>query len=119
MAPWLVVLGAIAALLLGYRIIVDRNSAAFRTDTLENMMKNAGQNVRNTVTSIARDISAAAAKNPPQKAGPAPEEPAAPAVEARNENPASGTTPVSVQFSEDGSVRTSETRDGFHEAEIE
>jgi hypothetical protein len=37
----------------------------------------------------------------------------------RSESPASGTTPVSVQFSEDGSVRTRESRDGFHEAEIE
>ena len=118
-APWLVVLGAIVALLLGYRILVERNSAAFRSDRLEDMMKNAGENVRSTFTSIARDIEAAAAKPQPQKSDAAPEQPAPPAPEMRSESPASGTTPVSVQFSEDGSVRTSETRDGFHEAEIE
>jgi hypothetical protein len=118
-APWLVVMGAIAALLLGYRIMVERNSAAFRGDSLENMVKNAGQNVRNTVTSIARDISAATAQNQAHQEETAQEQPAAPSAETRSENPASGTTPVSVQFSEDGSVRTSETRDGFHEAEIE
>lgn len=115
-AIWLVVLGMIVALALGYRIRVDHDSAAFRGDTLESMVKNAGNNVRNTVNAIARDFTAAV---PKQNEGAPQAEPAAPAPEMRSESPASGTTPVNVQFSEDGSVRTSESRDGFHEAEIE
>ena len=46
-----------------------------------------------------------------------PEKPAEP--EIRSESPASGTTPVNVQFSEEGNIRVSENRDGFHEADIE
>ncbi len=114
-AAWLVVLGMIAALLLGYRIRLDRNSAAFRSDNLEDIVKNAGSNVKNTVYGIARDLGATA--QPKQGDGQAAAEPAAP--EVRSESPASGTTPVNVQFSEDGSVRMSEGRDGFHEAEIQ
>lgn len=116
-AAWLVLIGAVVALLLGYRIILERNSAAFSSETLENMVKNAGTNVRSTVSAIARDLNAAAthtgARAAPEASAPAP------APEVRSESPASGTTPVSVQFSEDGSVRTRESRDGFHEAEIE
>ena len=113
-APWVAIIGVVMALLLGYRFAIDRNSRDFSEDTIENMVKNAGSNMRNTVSTIARDFSAATqpkagAKEPVRAAEP----------EMRSESPASGTTPVNVQFSEDGNVRVTETRDGFHEADIQ
>lgn len=112
-APWLVVLSAVAALLLGYRFAVERNSLDFAQETLESVVKNAGANVRNTVNTFAHDLGSVPRKDP----DPTPAQP--PEPEPRRENPASGTTPVNVQFSEDGSVHVTETRDGFHEADIQ
>lgn len=111
-APWLVVIGTLVALVLGYRIATDRESSAFSQDTLESMLHRAGDNVRNTVNTFARDCNSKQAETAeqPQRA---------PETEARSESPASGTTPVNVQFSDEGSVRVSETRDGYHEAEIQ
>ena len=115
MAPWVIVLGGIFALLLGYRFTIDRDSRDFSGDSLEDMMKNAGSNVRNTVFTIAKDLGGTAQdKSGHQQAAGASTEP-----EARSESPASGTTPVNVQFSEDGNVRVTETRDGYHEADIQ
>ena len=112
-APWVAIIGAILSLLLGYRFSVERNSREFSGDSLENMVKNAGVNVRFTVNSFAKDFTAAQSKR--ESAGSAqPSEP-----ETRNESAASGTTPVNVQFSEDGNVHVTETRDGFHEADIQ
>ncbi len=110
-APWLVVIGTLVALVLGYRITTDRESSAFSQDTLETMLHRAGDNVRNTVNTFAHDCSKQA--DAPEQTQRAPE------TETRSESPASGTTPVNVQFSDEGSVRVSETRDGYHEAEIQ
>jgi len=117
-APWLVVVGAVLALALGYRIAMERNSGAFSGDTLENMVRNAGANVRNTVYTFTRDFNAKSqGQGQPASATEQPARPAEP--ETRSESPASGTTPVNVQFSEEGNIRVSENRDGFHEADIE
>jgi hypothetical protein len=113
-ASWLVIFSAIAALVMGYRFNVERDDRAFGDETLEHMIKKAGNNVKSTVFTIVRELD----KN--EEGAPVPEkreEPAEP--EKRNESPASGTTPVSVQFSEDGSVRVSEDADGYHEADIQ
>ncbi|HNW86534.1 MAG TPA: hypothetical protein PLP25_03630 [Candidatus Limiplasma sp.] len=114
MAPWVIVIGAILALLLGYRFSFDRDSRDFSEESFEDMMKNAGSNVRNTVFTIARDFGGTA-QNQDKTAGAA----ATAEPETRSESPASGTTPVNVQFSEDGNVRVTETRDGYHEADIQ
>jgi hypothetical protein len=113
-ASWLVIFSAIAALIMGYRFNVERDDKAFGEETLEQMMKKAGNNVKGTVFTIVRELDKKEEGEPaPEKT----EEPIEP--EKRNESPASGTTPVSVQFSEDGSVRVSEDADGYHEADIQ
>jgi len=114
-APWVIVIGGVLALLLGYRFTIDRDSRDFSSDSLEDMMKNAGSNVRNTVFTIAKDFGGTAQnQNGAKQTGSGANEP-----ETRSESPASGTTPVNVQFSEDGNVRVTETRDGYHEADIQ
>jgi hypothetical protein len=50
-APWLVVIGALVALLLGYRFSIDRNAAAFDKD-FENVVKDAASNVKNVVENV-------------------------------------------------------------------
>jgi hypothetical protein len=114
-APWLVVLSAVAVLLMGYRFAVERDSLELGNETLEEMMKNAGNNMKTAAYTIARDLG----MNDDKKAETEkqPETPAEP--EQRTETPASGTTPVSVQFSEDGDVRVTEDSDGYHEADIQ
>ena len=115
MASWLVIIGSLVALSLGYRFTLERRSDSLGNDSVEDMVKNAGNNVRNTLFNIARDISAKTRQDSTTDAASEPvSEP-----EVRTENPASGTTPVNVQFSEDGNVRVSEDADGFHEADIQ
>ncbi|MCE5343419.1 MAG: hypothetical protein LLF96_07545 [Eubacteriales bacterium] len=113
-APWLVILSAIAALLMGYRFAVKHDDTAFGEESLEHMVKNAGSNVKGTLFTIARDLGL---NNEGKPTGEKAEVP--PELEKRSENPASGTTPVSVQFSEDGSVRVTEDAEGYHEADIQ
>ena len=115
MASWLVIIGSLVALSLGYRFTMERRSDSLGKDTVENMVKNAGDNVRNTLFTIVRDIGAKAKQESTDGKAPEP----APEPEVRTENPGSGTTPVNVQFSEDGNIRVSENADGFHEADIQ
>ncbi len=114
-ASWVVIVSALVALVMGYRFAIERDARDFADGTLEDRVKNAGSNVKNTVFNIVRDLGL-------QNEGKAPEDGApteAPEPEKRTESPASGTTPVNVQFSEDGSVRVTEEPDGYHEADIQ
>ncbi|MDD3921510.1 MAG: hypothetical protein PHO41_10100 [Eubacteriales bacterium] len=132
MASWLVVISAIVALLMGYRFTVERETGEIAKDTLEDMLKNSGSNIRNTAFHLVREWelksekqkeNAAAGKAPestpdaPPQPKPQPAKAAEP--EPRSESAASGTTPVNVQFSDDGNVRVTEDSDGFHEADIQ
>lgn len=122
LAPWLVVLGAVAALVMGYRFGVNRNDPAFANDSLDRMLRNARTNVKNSVFEFTRDFTQTRRDAPsaaPASGAEPQAEATAPAAEPRGESPASGTTPVNVQFSEDGSVRVTQTRDGYHEAELQ
>ena len=112
-AFWVPVTGIlIALLLLGYRVSIERNSKDFAADSFETIVKNAPSNVKNTVFTIARDLEKSM---DPQTEKPADE---AQKEESRTENPASGTTPVNVQFPGEGRVEVKEDGDGFHEADI-
>ncbi len=50
-APWLVILGGIAALIMGYRFAVDQNGIGFEQN-FDDVVRNAAQNVKNAVDGI-------------------------------------------------------------------
>lgn len=119
--PYLVVFGVIFCLILGYRIRIDRTGEGFSDESLDGIVRNAAQNVRNTVSSFAREFTSderrSAGETAPEgsyyqtrqatAAGtqPAPREPAA--------------KPVSVPINGEGNVTTRTDDDGFHEADVE
>ena len=113
-APWIAIGGVIAALVLGYRFSFDRNGRAFSEDSLEHMVKNAGSNVRNTLFTIAKDLGATTQNADVHTGTTQTNE-----QETRSESAPSGTKPVNVQFSEEGSIHVTENRDGYHEADIQ
>ena len=50
-APWLVVIGAVIALVLGYKFAIERNAEGFATD-LEHVVKDATENVKQVVEKV-------------------------------------------------------------------
>jgi len=50
-APWVVILGAVAALALGYHFAIDRNAAGFNGD-FSRVVKNAADSVKNVVENV-------------------------------------------------------------------
>ena len=50
-APWLVIIGAIVALALGYKFSIDRNASAFDKD-FEHVVKDAAENVKHVVENV-------------------------------------------------------------------
>lgn len=108
-AFWVLVVGGIAALALGYRFSVDRNSRDFSQDNLETMVRSASSNIKNTAFHVARDMGFM-----DKEGNESPRNPEPPV----GDSAPSGTTPVNVQFPDGGSVEVKEGRDGFHEADI-
>ena len=106
-APHICIIGLIAALVLGYSIHFVRDSKEFSNDHFDDMVRNAGQNVQRTVEGWTKQFS--------QNAGEAHETPSQP---PRAESAPSGTKPVSVPFSDGGSVDVRDGGDGYHEADI-
>ena len=87
-SPHIAVIGLIASLVLGYRITLDSDDPAFEKENLERMVRSAAENVRQSVSGIARDISQAV----DQAAGSAkkaePQRQAEPEKETADEQPA-------------------------------
>lgn len=54
LAPWIVLIGFICSLVLGYRFSVDRNSECFNA-SLQDVYKNAAENAKQTVGSMVND----------------------------------------------------------------
>lgn len=106
-AVWMLIIGGIAALFLGYRFGFERNSKDF-DENFDTVIKNATGNAKKTVYSMAFEITGkkpeAAADDEPQP--------------VRTETAASGTTPVNVQFPGEGNVQVKSDEEGFHEADI-
>ena len=50
-APWLVVIGGIVALVLGYKFAIDRNGLGFE-QSFDNVIRNAAGNVKSAVESV-------------------------------------------------------------------
>ena len=108
-APWVVIVGMLFALVMGYHIRIDRRSKEFEDVSLEQNIKHAGENIKQTVDNIIRE----SAKDDEEMQSEAPE-----VKETRNESPASGTKPVDVELPEDGEYTIKEDDDGYHEASI-
>lgn len=53
-APWLVILGVIAALVMGYQLSVERNAESF-TGSFQQVVNEAAANVKNAVDSLGGD----------------------------------------------------------------
>ena len=105
-SPWMVIIGILFALVLGYRIRIDRDSREFEDVSLEDTIKHAGENIKHTVDNIMRE-----AEKDEKKADAAPQE-------ARTESPASGTTPVDVELPQEAEFTVKDNDDGYHEANI-
>ncbi len=108
-APWVVIVGMLFALVMGYHIRIDRRSKEFEDVSLEQNIKHAGENIKQTVDNIIRE----SAKDDEEMQSDVPE-----VKETRNESPASGTQPVDVELPEDGEYTIKEDDDGYHEASI-
>lgn len=50
-APWVAVAGLIVSLMLGYRFSIERNAPGF-TDSFDDVMRDAAQNVKQAVDSV-------------------------------------------------------------------
>ena len=138
-SPHMTIAAVIAALVLGYKIHVERDAAEFRGENIEKMVRNAADNVKSSVGDIARgfaDLEANAAKQKAEEeAEKADEKKAAPAGESRSfyqTNPAATTAhaayagtaavptiqvPVKVE-SQDGDVTVESENDGHSSATI-
>ncbi len=108
-APHVVVIGAIAALILGYRAKVRRNDPAFAADNFDSLVKTARTNVQNTMQGFSRSFSGE--DTPKEDSQEAPRRPC-------SESAPSGTRPVNVQFPGGVQVDVREDNDGYHEADI-
>lgn len=136
-SPHLLILSIILILVLGYRVSFDKNSKDFASDNLESMVKNAANNVKETVTSFTKDLGSDGAnqknQNNQSNANPS-------TKEAENTNnskntdnaeksfynnsqtpptPPSQTRPVSVEYQSDSNINIKEDGDGYQEATIE
>ncbi|MBN1778248.1 MAG: DUF4342 domain-containing protein [Clostridiales bacterium] len=108
-SPWVVIVGLLFALVMGYRIRIDSRSKEFDEVSLEETLKHAGENIKHTVDSLIRE----SRKDDQEDEQDEPEE-----EEPRTEQPASGMKPVDVELPEDGEFTIKEDDDGYHEASI-
>ncbi len=73
-SPHMVLFCAFLSLIFGYRLSVDTEEANYSSDSLDEMVRSAAQNVRQSVNEMARDFNAAmrdnAAQKPERKAAP-------------------------------------------------
>jgi len=134
-SPHLVLIGLVLALILGYRISFDKKDPAFTTANLERMVRNAGENVRESVSDFTRGFQEGYNEEAPKAEKKPQSEPAQPKEKERSyyaSNPASAVyhapnpmadvptiqVPVQVE-SQDGQVRMESDKDGYNSATVE
>jgi len=110
-SPWVVIVGLLFALVMGYRIRIDSKSREFEEVSLEDTLKHAGENIKHTVDNIIRESQKDELDD--EEETNEPEE-----KETRTGQPPSGTKPVDVELPEDGEFTIKEDDEGFHEASI-
>lgn len=130
-SPHLVLVGVILMLILGYKVSFERRDADFASDNLEKMVRNAAQNVKESVSSMAQEFTAATSDDEPTAPASQAAQPEAEQRSYYQANPAAtsyhasygGSAPtlqVPVQVeSQDGSVSVESDKDGFTNATIE
>ena len=67
-SPHLVIIGAIMMLVLGYHVSFDKRDADFASENLERMVRNAGENVRETVSDFTKGFESAFSDDAPRQA---------------------------------------------------
>lgn len=109
-APYVVLAGVILSWVLGYKVRLTRSASA---DSVEEMLKTVRKNVRQTVSRFTQET-----EKQTESAETGKKDAALKEKTPRNRPPASGTTPVNVQFPDGATVDVREDQDGYHEAEI-
>lgn len=131
-SPHLVLVGVVLMLILGYKVSVDKSDKDFVSANLEKMVRNAAQNVKDSVASMAQDFAGNATEAEETKASEAkPQEGKKEDRSYYQTNPAATTyhasyggsaptlqVPVQVE-SQDGKVTMESDKDGFTSATIE
>lgn len=128
-SPHLVLVGVVVMLILGYKVSIDKNDRDFASDNLEKMVRNAAQNVKNSVSSMAQEFAADEKTEKHDSESESPEKkddrsyyqgnPAATTYHASYGGSAP-TLQVPVQVeSQDGKVSVDSDKDGFTSATIE
>lgn len=122
-SPHLVILGAILALVLGYKVSFDKHDHDFDGENLERTVRNAAENVKHSVNDLTKSFQTGGTeKTPPRSEGnpaeersyysaPRPEPTCRPACPTLN-------VPVQVE-SQDGSVTIAEDNEGYSSATVE
>jgi hypothetical protein len=108
-APWVVIVGILFALVMGYHIRVDRISKEFEDVSFEDTIKHAGENIKHTVDSIIRESAKDDQEDEPKESE---------VKEPRAQSPASGTKPVDVELPEESEFTVKDDDDGYHEASV-
>ncbi len=67
LSPHLVLVGLLLGLVFGYRISIDKDDEAFRSDSVESLVHSAADNVKNAVNGISREINHAVEKKQARK----------------------------------------------------
>jgi len=112
----LLIVSLILILVLGYRLSIVRNSKDFKNNDLESMIKNAASNVRDSVSSIAKEF----AGNDEDDDEPVQDSfySSARSAEKKASAAAGNARPVKVDFPQDGEVQVTENNDGYSEATV-
>ena len=121
-SPHLVVVGAIIALVLGYKFSFEKHDHAFDGENLERTVRNAAENVKTSVNDFTKSFQGSSAEKAADKAEPA-DEGRSYYSASRPEptyHPSYPTMNVPVQVeSQDGNVTIEADKDGYSSATVE
>lgn len=121
-SPHLVIIGAIIALVLGYKFSFDKHDHAFDGENLERTVRSAAENVKHSVNDFTRSFQTASTEKAEEKTEPAAEvrsyyDAGRPEPTYRPSYPTMN-VPVQVE-SQDGNVTIESDKDGYSSATVE
>lgn len=122
-SPHLAIIGAIVALVLGYKFSFDKHDHAFDGENLEKTVRNAAENVKHSVNDFTKSFQSSDANTADAKPDEQPAEARSYYSAARPEptyRPSYPTMNVPVQVeSQDGNVTIESDKDGYSSATVE